>query len=193
MVFSVGEPPYDAEVGLRRRWARALAEAAGRNWPLEMRLIADVILMASSLFAFQLSLLSDKGLLEMPPLEVRTGIRDGRSVGGRFKKLLFSMFRRGEASLSDRGMLVEGGAGIGELLFFFDKNPALNLLFLGTFRVDSEDAGSGEAPKEGLRFLVGTGIPRGIGDVRCTGRSLPGLASDTAGGGARFPCFCGVL
>lgn len=126
MVFSVGEPPpYDAEVGLRRRWTRrAFAETAELNWPPEMRLIAELILIASSLFAFQLPLLSDRGLLETLPLDVRTGIRDGRSTNERFKKLLFSMFRKGDFSLSDRGKLVEGGAGTGELPFFFDKNPA---------------------------------------------------------------------
>lgn len=96
-----------------------------------MRRIADDILMASSLLAFQLisfKLLSDSGLLVKLPLEVRMAILDGRSLDKRFKKLLFWMFRRGVFSLSGRERVVEGGGARGELLVFFDRNPVLNLL-----------------------------------------------------------------
>lgn len=65
IVFSLGELPYVADVGLRRRlMRRELVEAAEPNCPPEIRLIAEVIFMASSLLAFQLSLLSGSGLLE---------------------------------------------------------------------------------------------------------------------------------
>lgn len=103
-------------------------------------------------------------------------------MDGRFKKLLFSISRNGEFSLSDRGRLATGGAAIGELLVFFDRNPALNRLFLGMFNDDSGGVGIGEEPREGLAFLVGTGMARGIGDDRSLGRSRPGLPSRAAWG-----------
>lgn len=95
--------------------------------PLDIRRIAELILMASSLSDFQLSLFSDAGLLERFPLGLRTAIRDGRSIEGRFMKLLPSMSRRGE--LSRKGREEVGGGARGELSFFFDRNPALNRLF----------------------------------------------------------------
>lgn len=134
--------------------------------------------MASSSLAFQLSLLSDIGLLAWLPLDVRTGILDGRSAEVRFNWLLFSMSRSGEFSLSERGMDVDGGSGTGELLFFFDRKPALNRLFFGMLNVASGAAGIGDALSGGLMFLVATGIPRGIGDALGRGGSL-GLGSPT--------------
>lgn len=86
------------------------------------------------------------------------------------------MSRRGEFSLSDRGIDIEGGCGIGELPFFFDKKPDLNLLFLGMFNVASICADFGEAPSGGLMFLVATGIARGTGDA--LGRGISGLESE---------------
>jgi hypothetical protein len=98
------------------------------TWLLEMRRMAELIFMASSLSVFQLSLLSDTGLLEKFPLGDRTAIRDGFSDEARFKKLLPSMSRRGDFSLSEMGMLVDGGGPRGELPAFLDRNPALNRL-----------------------------------------------------------------
>lgn len=90
--------------------------------------MAELILIASSFFDFQLSLLSDTGLLEKFPLGLRTAIRDGRSTELRFKKLLPSMSRSGEFSLSEERRLAEGGGANGELPVLLDKNPALKRL-----------------------------------------------------------------
>jgi hypothetical protein len=90
--------------------------------------MAELIFIASSLSVFQLSLLSDTGLLDRFPLGERTAIRDGFSDEARFKKLLPSMSRRGDFSLSEIGRLVDGGGLRGEPPDFLDKNPALNRL-----------------------------------------------------------------
>lgn len=108
--------------------------------------MAELILSASSLSDFQLSLFSDTGLLEKFALGLRTAIRDGRSMDARFRKLLPSMSRRGEFSLSEeRGRLVVGGGAKGELPARLDKKPALKrLLFFGMFKDCSAGAGGGE-------------------------------------------------
>lgn len=131
-----------------------------------MRRMAELILIASSLSDFQLSLFSDTGLLEKFPLGLRTAIRDGRSVEGRFIKLLPSISRRGELSLLERGRLDEGGGANGELPFLLVKNPALKrLLFFWMFKVGPADStgssGVGEIEPDGLITL---GIFRGMGD-----------------------------
>lgn len=96
--------------------------------PLDIRRMAELIFIASSLSDFQLSLFSDTGLLEKFPLGLRTAIRDGRSVEVRFIKLLPSISRRGELSLLERGRLDEGGGANGELPVLLVKNPALKRL-----------------------------------------------------------------
>jgi hypothetical protein len=90
--------------------------------------MTELIFRASSLSVFQLSLLSEPGLLEKFPLGERTAIRDGFSDEARFKKLLPSISRRGDFSLSEIGRVVDGGGPKGELPDFLDRNPALNRL-----------------------------------------------------------------
>jgi hypothetical protein len=131
-----------------------------------MRRIAELILIASSLSFFQSSLfsdlLSDAGLLEKFPLGLRTAIRDGRSVEALFKKLLPSISRSGELSLSESGRLVVGGGARGELPTLLDRKPALNrLLFFWTFRVPSAGTGAGGMAPDGLTTR---GMFRGMGD-----------------------------
>jgi hypothetical protein len=125
--------------------------------------MAELIWRASSLSDFQ-SLFSDAGLLEKVALGLRTAIRDGRSTEARFRKLLPSMSRSGEFSLSeDRGRLVVGGGAKGELPACFDKNPALKRpLFFGIFRDCSEGAGGGEIEPEEVDTR---GMFLGIGDA----------------------------
>lgn len=160
---SIGELPYVLEVGLRRRWTRRELVDAGPKCELEIRRMAELIFRASSFSDFQLSLFSDDGLLEKVALGLRTAIREGRSRDARFRKLLPSISRRGEFSLSDeRGRLVVGGGAKGELPAGFDKKPALKRpLFFGILRGCSEGAGGGElAPEVDTR-----GIFRGMGDA----------------------------
>src|SRR3954465_7173563 len=98
-----------------------------------MRRMAELILIASSLSDFQSSLFSETGPLEKFPLGLRTAMRDGRSIGLRFMKLLPSMSRSGEFSLPVRGRVDEGGGANGELPALLDRNPALKrLLFFWT-------------------------------------------------------------
>jgi hypothetical protein len=65
MPVSGGELPRDVAVGLRRRCVlpTEAADVLLPNWPPEIRLIAALILMASSLSAFQLFSPADAGLL----------------------------------------------------------------------------------------------------------------------------------
>jgi hypothetical protein len=134
--------------------------------------MAELILIASSLSDFQLSLFSETGLLEKFPLGLRTAMRDGRSMGLRFMKLLPSISRSGEFSLSVRGRVDEGGGANGELPALFDKNPALKrLLFFWTFNVGSAgsagSSGTGDIESAGLATL---GMFLGIGDPDRGGR-----------------------
>lgn len=93
--------------------------------------MAELILMASSLSDFQLSLFSDllseTGLLEKLALGLRTAMREGRSLDARLRKLLPSISRSGELSL-ESGRLAVGGGAKGELPVLLDKKPALNRL-----------------------------------------------------------------
>lgn len=129
--------------------------------------MAEWILMASSLSDFQLSLFSDlsseTGLLEKLALGLRTAMREGRSLDARLRKLLPSISRSGELSLSERGRLAVGGGAKGELPALLDKKPALNrLLFFWMLKVGSDASGTGEVAPDGLETR---GMFRGIGEA----------------------------
>lgn len=131
---------------------------------------------------------SDAGLLEKVALGLRTAIRDGRSAEARFRKLLPSMSRSGEFSLSEeRGRLVVGGGAKGELPARFDKNPALKRpLFFGIFKGSSEGAGGGEVEPEEVDIR---GMFRGIGDAPLGSVGSSKLLTSSA----ESTAFCGVF